>query len=60
MGNYWATDFMISLLMLLKSLNGVKSAVLELSLIVLIDDKSNKSSCVGRPADEEDPRNQGS
>ena len=51
---------MISLLMLLKSLNGVKSAVLELSLIGLIDDKSNKSSCVGRPADEEDPRNQGS
>ena len=36
----------------------MKSADLVLSVIVLIDGKSNKSSC--RPTDEEDPRNQGS
>ena len=39
----------------------MKSADLVLSMIVLIDGKSNKSSCcVVRPTDEEDPRNQGS
>ena len=39
----------------------MKSADLVLSMIVLTDAKSNnRSCCVGRSTDEEDPRNQGS
>ena len=39
--------------------DAVKSAGLVLSLTVMIDGKSSRSfCCVGRPTDEEDPRNQ--
>ena len=39
----------------------MKSADLVLSMIVLIDGKSKKSSCcVGSPTDQEDPINHGS
>ena len=52
---------MISLLMLLNMLDGVKSADLVLSLIILVNGKATQSSCcVSRPTYEKDPRNQGS